>query len=1255
MTKPFKVESEDINRLNDIQLTQLLKELLQAEAYKFGIAQRAVEVALNIRVGDGGEDGRISWVDGPEQTEFLSNRLTMFQNKATEMGPAAYANEIMTTARGGIPSVLKPKVEQVLDRGGAYIVFTTQELNTQQKDKRIVAIRNQIRKQGKAYADTCNIAIYDAAQISTWANNFISTIASVQHWVGRPMERGLKPFNMWSEDEDLSRLPFAAVDSRNDIVATLVGKVAEPRSCFRIVGLSGLGKTRTAFQVFVENEAIRNLVVYVDSNHAPTIDALIADWVGLGLRAILIVDNCEYRLHERIAKEVCRASSQISLLTLDYNMESVSAPTVCFKLGPMTDKELLQLLTPIYKDQLPDLERIASFAQGFPQMAVLLAEARLTEDPRIGELTEDELANKLLWRRGETENPERIKVLQACSLFDVFGVEREVESQLEFIATVVGLSIDQVYECVQVYSERGLIDRRGRYGQVVPKPLAIRLAGQWWTKTREQKQIELVDSLPEGMIEGFCHQIERMDYHTNVKELSEKLCGPQHPFGQAEVILSDRGSRLFRSFVVVNPEATCAALYKILSGRDSQQLSAIDGDIRRNLVWALEKLCFHSEIFPEAAWCMLLLASAENETYGNNATRMFAQLFSISLSGTAATPKARFDLLNQALELHQDSVDMVVLKALEQAISTYGGSRTAGAEYQGTKAPLKEWKPIIWQDIFDYWQEAFNLLISLLERGENQKEKVLSVIGQSIRGFVSRGRLEMLDSAINQIVAVNGRYWPAALESIKHTFEYDSEGMEKEAFESLNSWLQWLSPDEADLPEKLKILVINPPWEHNKGDDGHYIDVASENAKALGVEVAKDIEALMPHLDLLLQGEQKQSYSFGYQLALVLTDLRELLEESLKQLINADPANPSFILGIYRGIFEKSHEQWQVNIDKLLADERLVRFYPDFIRTGNIRKLHLDQLLELIRSGVISPNSANALSYGSVTAGIDPTRMMEFCLSLAKLGDNASWTALNVIYMYCFGNKGSIRTLSDPLKQLVSSVPLHREQRGATTDTHHWRDLAEKLLKEPDEDFAIALTKQLIDACQHGLNHGDIWHYTKPLLLDLMREYGDKLWPIFGDAIIQAEGMERYWLQQLLDRENSFSNQLPSVLSVVPVESVVSWCEEQPELGPSFVASCVNIFETVDEKQHPSDLFIALLERFGADERVISALRANMVTRAWWGSLVPYLEADKAALSSLLEHESYNVRLWVKDQTAYINRQIDSESIKDEERDLGLF
>lgn len=68
-----------------------------------------------------------------------------------------------------------------------------------------------------------------------------------------------------------------------------------------------------------------------------------------------------------------------------------------------------------------------------------------------------------------------------------------------------------------------------------------------------------------------------MDFHSDVKLLTEKLCGPQGPFGQAEVILSERGSRFFRAFVNVNPDATSAALYRILASMDHDELLSIEG------------------------------------------------------------------------------------------------------------------------------------------------------------------------------------------------------------------------------------------------------------------------------------------------------------------------------------------------------------------------------------------------------------------------------------------------------------------------------------------------------------------------------------------------------------------------------------------------------------------------------------------------------------------------------------------------------
>ena len=170
-----------------------------------------------------------------------------------------------------------------------------------------------------------------------------------------------------------------------------------------------------------------------------------------------------------------------------------------------------------------------------------------------------------------------------------------------------------------------------------------------------------------------------------------------------------------------------------------------------------------------------------------------------------------------------------------------------------------------------------------------------------------------------------------------------------------------------------------------------------------------------------------------------------------------------------------------------------------------------------------------------------------------------------------------------------------------------------------------------------------------------MKDYGEVIWPMFGDAAVRAEGSERYWLQQLLDREIGLTGNIPSVLSVVPLVSVIEWCSGLTDLGPIFVANCINIFDTVEDQHRPSALFVALLEHFGDDQRVTNALHANIGSFGWRGSVVPHLKSDKEALKTLLDHHNSNVRRWVKDQIAGIDRQIESESMRDEERGIGVY
>lgn len=1245
MPKPFEIESSDINRLNAIQLTQLLKKLLHAEAYKFGIAQHSVEVALNITVGDGGEDGRISWNGGVDHTDYIPNRLTMFQNKATDMNPSKYASEIMTKGSKSNPSKLKPKVEEILDSLGSYIIFTTQELNSLDKETRIAAVRNQLSTQGKTYADTCDIKIYDASDIAGWTNQFITTIVSVQHWLGIPTERGLKSYDLWSEHEDLSVLPFVAIESRKAILQALTDQIAEPKSCFRIMGLSGIGKTRSAFEIFKTNEALRERVIYVDANQTPRIDALVADWIGLKLEAILVVDNCEFRLHENLAREVCRTESKISLLTLDYNFESVTRATKCFTLKPMEQDEIKQLLSPTYGNQLKDLDRIATFAQGFPQMAVLLAEARLADDPNLGRLSEDDIADKLLWRRDEAKDAEKLKILQACSLFDNFGIEKEAESQLDFISHLTGINADRFYECIQYFSERGIIDRRGRFGQVVPKPLAIRLAGQWWENNRDQKHFDLVNGLPEDMTTSFCQQIKKLDFHPNVKKLTEKLCGHGSPFGQAEVILSTKGSRLFRAFANVNPEATTNALFSTLKERTQTQLLEITNDVRRNLVWALECLCYHESVFNEAAKCLLLLASAENETWSNNATGMFAQLYRVHLSGTAAKPDLRFRLVEDALRLNSQSIDMVLIGALRKAINDHGGTRTIGAEYQGTKPPLEEWHPIIWQEIFDFWQRAIDLLIVLAQRGTPQKEKVLECIGHSIRPFVSRGRLEMLDKAIREIVSINGQYWPAAKESILNVFQYDSKEMTDETSKFLNDWLDLLNPRDAALDEKLKILVIDPPDESRIDDSGGYIDVSSDNARKFAQDVAKKIECLYPFIELLLHGSQRQTFAFAYELSIQLDHPEEFLNSITNSLPATDNFNPSLILGFLKGLFERSPILWQSTIDRLVTSCSLIEFYPNFVCTGKIEKSHLDKLITLIRSESVPLIRANAINYALDSLAAE--EVADFCIKLSDLSQSACWAALKIVYSFCHSNSEKINSIKPLAKELIIKVSFNRDITKTHNNAHIWRVLSEKLLSDHDKVFAEEIARQLINSCRSGLNHSDILHYIKPILMHLMREYCSYVWPIFGHAIVQAEGMERYWLQQLLDSDTSLAINTPSVLTEIPVDSVIKWCLNHQEVGPVFVAGCVNVLEKKDEEVQFSPLCLSLLDNFGNDEKVTGAIWANLNTRGWSGSLVPLLETDKRVLSTLLSHSKPEVIRWAKDRISYTEKQIENETTQE--------
>ena len=107
---------------------------------------------------------------------------------------------------------------------------------------------------------------------------------------------------------------------------------------------------------------------------------------------------------------------------------------------------------------------------------------------------------------------------------------------------------------------------------------------------------------------------------------------------------------------------------------------------------------------------------------------------------------------------------------------------------------------------------------------------------------MQNGRVDSLDIAIRKIVESEGPLWIEALDSIKDSLRYEGDEMPPDGKAKLEDWIRLLTP--YDLGNRLKLYVINPPYEHEQGKDGQFIDLAAENAKVLATELSKDLDSM---------------------------------------------------------------------------------------------------------------------------------------------------------------------------------------------------------------------------------------------------------------------------------------------------------------------------------------------------------------------------------------------------------------------------
>jgi hypothetical protein len=1279
------VDPETLNRLDGEGLTRVLRELVWLELNQSGISHSDAQVPLNIKVRDGGVDGRVRWEEGfdPTQLDGLSSRDTAFQSKATSMGPADCKNELLASNGND----LKSKVEEALEDGASYVLVNSEQLNGDQIDERIGKMREAILESDlEIDAEAADLDVLDATRIVDWARKYPSVITLIRQLTYQRTAAGFIRWEQWAENRKFTAdLAVPKEMSRN--MEWIRTRLSEGGTVSRIVGLSGLGKTRLALEALrkpedVENsraqDALSTLVLYTKQENISNQDLVqkVRSLVQTNTEAVIVVDNCEISLHDELASIVDREGSKVRLLTLDYETEEGEGWGQRVELTPESQRPVVRRML----EQAPeaselsegDLEQVEQFAQGFPLIAELLLESWAKEGVGGDTLSDERLVTRMLF--GRKEDSERRELIQCCALFAYFGVEDNVADQLGFIAEeIADVDRDALHrECLR-FEERGIMQQRGRFMRVRPLPLALHLAAEWWRTAPDGEAQRLIAGVERvGLVNPVCRQLERLNEVEKAREIAGELCADGNPFTRAEVLRTSTGGRIFRALAVLNPPAAANALELAFGEKTTEQLLEIEGG-RRHIVRALEHLAFHEETFLSAARMLLYFAAAENEGWANNATGRFQQLFHIHLSGTKTPAIERVSILEEGLRSEDPERRKMAIKGLGSSLKSRHFSRSVGEERKGRGRGSRpeDWTPDTNEQVFEYWRACLNLLGEKAteegEEGELAREKLGEQVGflLTILG-VSKEAEQAVRNVTNQVDGA----WLEGLEAVGRALSTRPDQMPHGLKERLEQLRQDLLP--ADLEERLRYVVTSPPQSETfeRTEEGEHIDLGQKRARDLARELIENGSPDWREVArVLCVGRQRYAQVFGREVARTLDDPIPVMDAALDVLSDL-PEDEGRHWGLVGGLlYELSSERRDEILDFILHSDQLQSGYWRLLNSTGVRTEDLGKLAEAVESGLVKERELAELRFSF--SRVQPEQLAKFSKRVLEAGGQYGPAILEIIQAYEHRHEGQWKALQDIQREIafenlsVSALKQKSWQRSYT-----WRETLVPLLQDRDDkELARAVAEQIIELAESASPSASIGPELDEVVEVLFDKYLAEVWPIFGEAMLSGS------LKSMTVMEIVAKNPLVSSSEVGPGgplfrcidhNFLMEWGEENTPDAPALLGQTVPIFAAKSESEtesrpsmweepehaewHPFAL--RLLDEFGDLEQVRSSISSNMFSFGSSGSRIPYYRRRITLLNELLEHDIPDVRQWAAKEIKRYEKVIEQEHQEEQERSL---
>ena len=1262
----FTVRNGDLTELNQNTSVHFFQKLLWAEARQCNISISKINTPSQVNVGDGGVDATVDDVQIEKGQGIIKQGKTSYQIKAGKSFKPWQKSVIEKELFGKEKPEIKNLGESIraclCDKGTYVLVCTGIDLVDSQYRDTVQHIKGFLKGCG-----------YSHPKVEVWSQNtligFLQAFPSLALSVNRHDKSSFQTHLSWSRNADMG-FPYVSGESQKDLIGKIRDKLREEVNTVhvRVLGEPGIGKTRLVLEA-TKTPDLAPLVIYCNATQfrdSELMYEILRD--DNNFSTILVIDECDPDNRYYIWNKLQHQGNWIKLITIYNNYDPVPGSGISVLETERLKNDQIRTLIQGHGISEEQADHYVEFCGGSPRMAHHTGNiiANHPEDP--SQLLNDDYLYKNFYVDFGREKPdsrevqERESTLQCIALFKQFGFEGPVIADAQAIAKKVreanqSVTWSRFQKIVDDLKKRKVL-QGGSTLYITPKALHIKLWVEWWRIHGDPFDLEdFIQDLPSGskLIEWFLEMFQYAAESEPASRIVKELLGPNGPFQDGESLNTRLGSRFFLALTEADPKAALKCLMHTIGTQDRNELLQFMTG-RRDVIWALEKIAMQRDLFVDAARLLLALGEAENEGWSNNASGVFAGLFSPGrgrVAPTEAPPAERLPVLKEAFESGSKERRLLALKACNEGLEFDHFSRIPGAEYQGLRKDADFWEPKTYGELFDAYRQMWHLLSQQIERlPEDERAEAAEILLQRAPRIARRPNLS--DMVVNTIqslaekTVVDNRWLIKTVIEFLHHNSKDLTDNIRQRWENLRDELVG-----SDFHSMMRRYVgMNLPVDAFD-EDGNYLKEGHPQIHSLAQQAVEDPHLLQSELPWLVTTDAGNGYVFGYQLGKKdngFVMLPTLLDTQRKA---TDNASAFFLSGYFRALFESNVTEWEKQLEALVEDTTLNVLIPDLTHRSGMTDQAGLRLFKLAEAGLMHTNTFAVFFSSHVTDNLSDevfTKWIAFLLNAAD--ELAVSVALKLYYFYYVYEKEVSALPCDLTFQLLVRPALFEHLNPVLVNSmtdHYWMEIANAFIDLYPEKNLEFIERVIPHFGKNGTIFDAFNTETYSILTELTKRHPEHVWKHVSKRLEERNFVLEQWLKEGDSRE-TFSAEEKGVLIFLPREKIWEWIDEVVEDRAWYFAYRL-VPKTLSADEWPNSLVRAFLARYGDREDVRDNLQANYSTEGYSGERSLHLDGKREKLLRIkADEDDQNVKQWLDDYIQRLEKNIEQARIEEERK-----